>query len=379
MLADQIKKPFAALDVTARLSGTDENGIHLKAGIRGDKENTSLRTQLLALGQIKTLGYQVDAGFIYDNNRAYPDFTFSEFNSRQNANWKVSSAWFMRADNEIRYKKYKAPSQTTPDFLKNTLRVTSGYFTPAGNIVSFVYTADFNESTDYSNNDYFEQTAGVNGSEQIRNTVELQYGLTAKIKNFVYAINDSVISNRAQSVSLRFQTDMGLNAALHWKLAYDGFYKHYIKQTEQDPDYQLHTLSNTLQFTLFRSVRLSTGGLLEYKKHFTFPGAESVYIEEQDYTGAGILLGLEYYQYQGLLISIETGYAQRRSPKTLSESWSSINNNRSVFNLNLLLQIPFARQFSLNMYASYDNDRDLDSDTGNTRSSIFSAEIQYKF
>lgn len=379
VLAEQIKKPFAALELSARLSGTEENGIHLGAAVRGDKESTASRIQLFALGQNNAFEYRVDAAYLYDFNRAYPDFTFSELNSRQKASWKISSAWFFRADNETRYKKYKAPSRTTPNFIKNTLRASSDYFTARGNTFSLIYTADFNESIDYSNNDYFEQDMGIGGFTRISKNAGLQYGLTGKTKYFVYAMNDSVLSNRARSLSAQFQTDVVLNTSMNWRVEYDGQYKHYGKQTEQDPDYQLHMLSNTLKFALSRNFNLSTGAQIEYKKHFTFPGAETAYIEEQNYTGAGILLGMEYYRYEGMLISLEGAYMQRRSPHALSESWSGVNNNRSVFSFNLILQIPFADQFSFNAYASYDNDRDLDSDAGNTKSSFFSAEIQYTF
>ncbi len=379
VIADEIKKPFGAVDISALLSGTEDNGILVQAGLRGDKENTSSQIHLLALQQKNTFGYRFDAGFMYDNNRTYPDFTYSEMNSRQTVNWRMSPTWSLRADNELRYKKYKTPSQTTPNFFKNSLRAVSDYYAANGNLVSLSYLADFNESIDYSNNDYFEQAVGINGSKLIAGSSGLQYALAARTKRFVYAMDDSVISNRAQSLNLQLQADIILNFALHWKVDYDGLYKHYTKQSEQDPDYQLHTLSNTFQFALFRNFNLSAGGLLEYKKHFLYPGAEAVYIEEQNYAGAGILLGLEYYRYQGVLFSLEAGYSRRRSPDAVSESWNSINNNRSVLNFNLLLQIPFADHFNFNLYASYDNDRDLDSDAGNTRSSIFSAEIQYKF
>ncbi len=379
VIADEIKKPFGAIDISALLSGTEENGILLQAGLRADKENTSSQIHLLALQQKNTFGYRFDAGFMYDNNRTYPDFTYSEMNSRQTAHWKISPAWSLRADNELRYKKYKTPSQTTPDFFKNNLRAVSDYYAADGNLISLSYLADFNESIDYSNNDYFEQSVGINGSKIMAGGSGLQYALTARTKRFVYAMDDSVLANRAQSLNLQLEADIVLTSVLHWKTDYDGIYKHYLKQSEQDPDYQLHTLSNTVQFVLFRNFNFSAGGLFEYKKHFLYPGAEAVYIEEQNYTGAGLLLGLEYYRYQGILFSLEAGYSRRHSPDAVSDSWSSINNNRSVLNFNLLLQIPFADQFNFNLYASYDNDRDLDSDAGNTRSSIFSAEIQYKF
>ena len=119
--------------------------------------------------------------------------------------------------------------------------------------------------------------------------------------------------------------------------------------------------------------------MFEYKRHFIFSGAEQVYIEEQNYSGNGVVFGLEYYKYKGMLLSFEAGYTWRRYPDAVVEAVGSFYTDRNVLNLNLLFQFPVTDNINFNIFASYDNDQDLDSDAGNTRSSIFSAEFQYKF
>ncbi len=208
VLADEIQKPFGAVDISVLLNGTEENGILMQAGLRADKENTSSQIHLLALRQKSTFGYRLDAGFMYDNNKTYPDFTYSEMNSRQTVHWKMSPSWSLRADNELRYKKYKNPSQTTPDFFKNSLRAVSDYYAANGNLISLSYLADFNESINYLNNDYFEQSVRINGSKMMAGGSGLQYALEARTKRFVYAMDDSVLSNRAQSLNLQLQADI---------------------------------------------------------------------------------------------------------------------------------------------------------------------------
>ncbi len=149
--------------------------------------------------------------------------------------------------------------------------------------------------------------------------------------------------------------------------------------TEQDPSYQHYQMMNKLRINPLDNFFWEAGHRFELKKHFLFKGAQDEYLEEQNYIGNGAITGLEYNIGFRFMLSLELSYTWRRYPEAEPDIWGSAYNNRNILNLNFLLQAPLTSNISFNAFVSYDNDQDLDSDAGNTRSSIFSAEICYKF
>ena len=375
LLSEEISKPYVALNLETALW----KQVSLQTNVRYDKENSTALARLYASRNTDSGQWYVDGAFSLDRNRLYPEFSYSEWDSRQMASAEWTSALKIAVWNTFRYKKYKTPSETVPSFLKDETQLRWDFITSGNGRYQLTYRSDFNHSLNTSHNDYWEQTASI--ASAILNTIQsglnLESGYTNK--RYSYLWDDSTVNNRAQTVYIHSDGYFYFNRWLSWKFRYDGQTKRYTQKSEQDPDYWLHELNTELKGDLFDGASLSAGYRLEYKKHIVTPGLEAKYVQDQNYVGNGLVIGGDYFRLNGTLISLEASYTFRRYPTGIAEAWGGLYNDKNVLNITFVAQIPLLSCINLNLFASYDNDKDLDSDYGNSRSSIFSAEVLYTF
>ena len=77
--------------------------------------------------------------------------------------------------------------------------------------------------------------------------------------------------------------------------------------------------------------------------------------------------------------SLSFSYQLRRYPESPTNDLINLYSSRNIFSLIALGNFPLTKNFSINVLAVYDNDKDIDNDQGNTQSSIFNLELEYKF
>ncbi len=375
LLAEEISKPFLAVNLEAGIW----KQLNLQTNLRYDKENSTALTRLFVNQNTGYSHWYVDGMFSFDRNQFYPEFSYSEWGSRQMASWESESFSKISLWNTFRYKKYKSPSETVPSFIKDETQLQWQIAATGTDRYHLNYHSDYNHSLNTRHNDYWDQSVSV-GSPALNNlytSLYIEAGYTNK--RYTYIWDDSTINNRAQSLFIHSNAAYRLNRRLSWKLRYDGQTKRYAQKSEQDPDYWLHELNTELKAELFDGASLSAGYRLEYKKHIVTDGLEEGYVKDQNYVGNGLVFGCDYFKFNGTLLSLEASYTFRRYPTANGEAWGGIYNDKNILNLTFLAQIPLLSCINLNLFASYDNDKDLDSDYGNTRSSIFSAELLYTF
>lgn len=379
LIKEQISKPYIGMDLSMQLLGLQQNGIRLRASGRGDSENKSLAVKMYADYHPGDRQIYFEAGYLFDKNSVYPDFSYNEFNTKQKYGTKLPGNWNWDIQNQLRYKFYNEPSQTIPDFFRDVAHIEFSRYGINYTYNTIQYHIDYNESLHYSNNDYFEQTAQWFGRKIWPSRFMLDYTIGYQNNLFNYALEDSALFNRAESFFFQPRFDLTVTDFMHLISDYQGRYKVYSKKTEQDPDYHHHLIINKIRFTLGQNLHLETGYLFEFKNHFLFEDAQEVYINEQNYYGDGVLFGIEFFNYKRFMLSALASYTWRRYPNAASNGLSSFYNDRDVLNLNVFVQAPIFKNLSINIFASYDDDRDLDSDAGNIHHSIFSGELQYTF
>jgi len=375
LLNEEINKPFIAVNAEIPIWKQSR----LQTNLRYDKENTSANLRLYNQYSGTKSSFYLDGAFLYDRNSLYPDFSFKEWNSRQTLNWNPDVAWMVRLDNELRYKRYRLPSQSTPNFIRDESLLQIRRPFGEDKLFTAQYRVDYNNSLDFDNNNYFDQNLSLGASmfSVLFSDLTAEAGYQNKVYTYVW--DDSTLHNRTQALFWDVKADFKLSGILHWKTDYSGHTKSYRLKTEQDPDYWLHQLNTYLKIEVIDGGSVSAGYRGEYKRHLLSAGLEPAFVEEQNYWGNGFIAGLDYFKFRGTLFSFEASYTFRRYPQAQASEWGSLYNNRNVLNLNLLAQIPLISCINLNLFASYDNDQDLDSDYGNTRSAIFSAELIYRF
>ena len=376
---DQVQKPYVALNYRQYLLRNPINSTFFNLDFRYDKENITTLAKLETGFSTGHFESRINLGFVYDNNALFPDLSYKEGNTRQYFRWQVSPGIIWLVDNTLRYKKYRAPSVSVPDFMRDRLSAALTLWDRGSYSYSLNYNLDFNESLHIDNNDYRMHTldfAVSNINPAILNyTVDLAY----RTNRFEYIISDSTIKNNSQSIFADINFTVNFMPQARFKTIYRPKIKSYRLKTEQEPDYTYHELSVMLNFDLNALFNVETGYLYESKMHKVFSGSQTEYIKEQNYRGNGLAVGFNYNSLDGYYISLSGSYLWRRYPDAIDLDIFGMYSNKNILSLLFMLQIPLSCHFEVNAFISYDNDQDLDTDENNTRSSFFSAEIVYQF
>jgi len=379
VLSEELQKPFVGLQYRQQLSGDEINGLNMLMNLRYDKENF---TSFVSLnGKFKTALFsgRIDGGIAYDNNYLYPELGFLETYLLQYLNWIISPDLFFQADNSFRYKNYKQQQITIPSYFRWTLNSALAYNNYSYGNYRINYYADLNESINYDNNDYLEQQGSVIFENNLMGMLSLDLEGGFRHKRFKYNFGDSLWQNQSRAVYSVVNIGIPFSSAIRFRTDYRFRYKVYNKKSEHEPDYNFHELNAAFNIDIFKNITFETGYRLEKKNHFTFEGSAEEYIKEQNYKGDGFLLGLDYSNYSGYLVSLSGSYTWRRYPDMSGADVFSIYGNKNIISLFLIIQLPVSQHINFSVFASYDNDQDIDVDNNNTRSSFFTAELQYKY
>ncbi len=379
VLSEQLRKPYLSLQVLRNWQIRPYWATELNYSTRYDKENF---TTLLSAAQTLRFSEQtakISTGIEYDKNYLYPEFTYLAFISAQTVQWTFGPKWMLQLDNSIRYKKYSHPSLTIPSYFNNHLIANFSHYAATLSSWQLEYGMEWNESIDCQNNDYQRYNLDIYYNSPMGSTWGMNHRIGWQRNHFKYILTDSLFDNTSQSLSAQLRNIFYLSHHLNLLLEYQGKYKSYIKKTEQEPDYYWHQLDFAVRSTYFNHVNFEFGIRHELKKHRIFPGAQEIYIQEQNFYGNGILFGIESGDYNSYLLTLSMAYTFRRYPEAQADDVLNIYSNRNILNVTLFGQIPVYHCINIGIIASYDNDQDLDRDESNTRNSFFSFDIEYKF
>ncbi|MGD9897592.1 MAG: hypothetical protein AB7T22_00565 [Calditrichaceae bacterium] len=379
LLTEEIQKPFIGFQMLYWLIRKPGNtGLTVKNNFRYDEESLEENLEIRHIfSGLKVNGY-MEYGFSYDKNSVYEDFGYMETSGIQHLSWNITPEDQLQIDNTIRYKKYKNASRSIPDFVKNTLSLNLFHLNEPGSSTNFYYNADMNESLKYSNNDFLEQNFKLSLSNLFTNSFKNELSLGFRHNRYAYSFDESVNRNQSRVFSAETGADFLLRKNLFLESDYILDYKNYSQKTDQEPDYIQHRFDTVLKKYFNDYFDFQLGYLFETRHHFLRGNAGKVYVDEQNYTGNGIITGIDYSGGNNTFISLSGSYTWRRYPYA-QDAALSIYSDRNVFSLFLIGQIPVAGNIIFNIFASYDNDQDKDWDKNDTRSALFTSEIEYKF
>jgi hypothetical protein len=379
LLIDEIQNPYVALKSKYQVLGDYNNGLVNNLEFRFDKQN--IRSSIDLAGNISTSKVNSSAkiGFIYDKDKIYPELSFSELSSQLLANADLSSSFYLQMNETFRYKNYHKKSDNLPDFIFNQFRVLTGSRHTKNTDMYLSYNMLLNESLKNENNDYLEHECFLGLTHGNFSVLTLAPSAGFRYRNYTYVLQDSVVENSTSAPILQFNTVLRFPFGIDWSTEYQWMYKTFFYKSEDDPDYYLNELQTTLRKSIYLGFSVELGYTFEQKMHQYFPSAVKVYIDEQNYTGNGAVIGFDYMNNSNLFISLNGSYTWRRYPYATVSDDFGIYSNRDIYNIFFNIQLPLTKHLDFHLLLVYDNDKDLDSDNNNYNSTIFSSEFRYQF
>lgn len=375
LLLEQVDKPFFGVGI--RYNSLDGQ-LELENKLRYDKEN--LESELSMRNRWQKVPWILEgySGYVFDRNFLTHSLGYHELYSR----WAFSyhgaiTDFYFRED--ARYKRYFEASPDIPDFFRNTLSADLAYQLNYIHALHLSYILDYNQSLRTQNNDYSENSVSLEYAGSRFKMLKINLPLRAESKKFSYVLNDSLLNNTALTLSLEPEIDYQITSSLSLGLKYQIDKKEFKLKTEQDPDYTFMQILPEISFIFSEAYRLSLGYLFENKNHKLQTDLDEIYIKEQNYQAQGLSLNFDITQSSGLFLSLDASYTRRRYPDAIVADNFSIYADRNIFSILSIVQWPIMDNLSLNIIAAFDNDKDLDSDFNDSRSSYYTADLKYEF
>jgi hypothetical protein len=374
-VVEEFSKPCVGLSAIYYKKYSDQAAIEIYNSFRYDRENVRddyrIRWQPGNGFYIQYAGYWNQAQASTSNSYWEQIFT-SKLSNRltDNLNWSIY--------NTFNYKTYQTTNLYTRDFYRNRLNSNVDWHSSPLGIFSLQYENEINETLGNMDNDYRQNgvTVGVRNNKFL--AFDYYFLADGAIRNYAIQLDDSLILNRYQSISLESGYENTIKKNIRLTLEDNFLFKRYDKKSSLEPNYFWNYLRPGIKINVLSSLELDLGYEWEIKKHTADP-ADNYDVGEQNYNANGLSLLLNYFSPGGIYFSTSLSYQWRRYPRVITNEIISLYSDRNIFSALILAYVPVSAHFTINAFISYDNDKDIDLDQQNSQSTIFTFELEYLF
>ena len=372
---EELGKPYMGLTAKYYLNDGQYNLLELQNSIRFDKEN--LRNDYQVRWQPHTNFYLLYSGF-WNEARTAESSSYWDQVLTSKLTLDLSADFLLSAYNTFNYKSYRSESYYLKNYYRNRLNLLCEWRSSLLGIKSFEYRNEVNESLGIEDNDYVQHhlRLGIRNenSERFYHNSIVEIGT----KSYRIQFEDSLIVNNNQHIGFEGLYEAEVAEKLRLFIEDNFTYKVYAQKSTLEPDYYWNFFRPGFRWLFIDQFEFGSGYELEFKKHVNQP-LDSYDVREQNYSSNGIFISLNYYSNEGMYVTSSASYQWRRYPDSITNDLISIYSNRNVFSATLLAHIPVSSQLALNVFATYDNDKDIDFDQQNNQSTIFTLELEYMF
>jgi hypothetical protein len=372
---EEFNKPYMGLRARYLLSNGQHNVIEIQNSIRFDKEN--LRDDYRIRWQPFSNFYVLYSGYW---NQAQVEETYSYLDQVFSARWNFDlfESLYFTFLNTFNYKNYRTQNVFLKDFYRNRFNGLFEWHTSLLGISSLEYSSELNESLGLQDNDYSQNTVRFGIRNEGFKRFHYDFLVDGSMRDYAIQFGDSLVYNSYQSVGLEALYEVEVINQFRLFVENDFLYKFYELKSSLEPDYYWNLLRPGFRISLFSQFDLSVAYEWEFKDHTAQP-LDDYDVNEQNYNSNGIFVSLNYFSLGGTYFTTSISYQWRRYPDSLTNDLISIYSNRNIFSVMLLTYLPLTKNLTFNVFATFDNDEDIDFDQQNNQSTIFSVELEYTF
>jgi hypothetical protein len=372
---EEFSKPYVGLRVRYSMNNGEHNVLEVQNSLRFDKEN--LRDDYRIRWQPISDFYILYSGY-WNEARVENTFSYWDQMIASRLTFDLARTVYFSFLNTFNYKSYRTDSFYLKDYYRNRFNALGELRTTALGIFSFEYWNELNESLGLQDNDYTQNNIRLG----IRNDSfeKFYYNLLVDggIRDYVIQFDDSLIFNRFQALGIEAIYEVGITQNVRLFVENNFLYKYYQQKSSLEPDYYWNFLRPGIRITLFDQVDVGVGYEWEFKEHKAQP-LDSYDVNEQNYNSQGLFVSFNYFSLSGTYFTASVSYQWRRYPDSITNDLISIYSNRNIFSAMLLAYVPLSKNFTFNVFATFDNDKDIDFDQQNNQSTIFTLELEYTF
>jgi hypothetical protein len=372
---EEFSKPYVGLRARYIFNNGDLNVIDVQNSVRFDKEN--LRNDLRVRWQPHSTFYILYSAY-WNEAKVAETYSYLDQIITSRLNFNLFQNLYFSFLNTFNYKSYRTQNLFLKDFYRNRFNALTELRTNLIGITSFEFWNEVNESLGLEDNDYNQNNIRLGIRNDSFEKFYYNFLIDGGIRDYVIQFDDSLIYNSYQSLGIEAIYEVGIIKELRLFAENYFLYKFYKQKSSLEPDYYWNLFRPGFRLSFRNHLDLSVGYEWEFKKHDANP-LDSYNVNDQNYNSNGVYISLNYFSFAGSYFTTSVSYQWRRYPDSLTNDLISIYSNRNIFSVMLLAYIPFSNNFTFNIFATYDNDTDIDFDQQKNQSTIFTLELEYTF
>jgi len=374
-IEEEFSKPYVGLRARYSLNNGEHNVFEIQNSIRYDKEN--LRDDYRIRWQPISSFYILYSGY-WNEARVAETYSYWDQVIASRLSVDLSRTLYFSFFNTFNYKSYRTQNFYLKDFYRNRFNALGEWRTSLLGTASFEYWNEINESLGLQDNDYNQNNVRLGIRNDSFEKFYYNFLVDGGTREYVIQFDDSLIFNSFQSFGVEAIYEIGIIQEIKLIVENNFLYKFYEQKSSLEPDYYWNFLRPGFRISPVSQIDIGVGYEWEFKEHTASP-LDSYNVNEQNYSSHGMFVSLNYFSLGGTYLTASVSYQWRRYPNSLTNDLISLYSNRNILSLMLLAYLPLTSNFTFNVFATFDNDKDIDFDQQNNQSTIFTVELEYTF
>ena len=319
----------------------------------------------------------VDNSFEVTSYHRYTDLRYIDNRFDAGSIFRLGSS-----EGKVNYRLDLRRYENESDFFSNYVQHGAGLkWSIAALSTEFEYELLSRRYTTYSQRSYREYDAGLVFFPRPAGSLSAYGRLSGRRRLYDEGYADSLFTNDFSEFYCQTALRANLSKRLVLRLDGEAEWRRYEVESLSMPDFIDWNIEPTVTFGVMQFWSVKGGFRFREKSHRLGGIENQEAVQTENFFSYGPVLAIDFFSAFGLIASIGNTYEIRRFPHAPHSDGIGLPmySDRNINALFLFITWNFSKHWELEIFGSFDYERDRDLQGGDSRSNLFNFELSYKF
>lgn len=292
--------------------------------------------------------------------------------------YSFDNRWYFQIRNRIKW--YPQPQDVSTNIFSGSATMFYEHYFTRPHSLAITFSPSYYKEWHGSLYNFFRNALDLEYQYRVKYNRFIKISSRFELNNFRNELTDSLYKNKYFQVQPKVEFEVELKS--HFGVAGNLEVERKLYKTADaiSPDETYLNISLVPKIYLGELNSFGIGGFWEKLTNQARTSSEDqAFARQGNYTAKGIQIVAEYIQFSGSMIELEYRISWRDYPYAEDSFLNSFYSDRFVHSITLVGWIPITRNWQIQLFGNYDNDQDRHFENNDTRNTLLSAGIVYKF
>ena len=295
--------------------------------------------------------------------------------------YSINNSHSFEIINEIQIREYAHQSDLYTSFFQNRTRTTLSVVPFGMTRVDIDYDYRSRKHNFDPGKDYDEHRLGTDAWYGLASNISTLLMAQWRTRRYIQPGLDTLLAKDFSQFYSEADLRIHLSKGFSFYLGGNFEIRNYRDPSTVIPSYWELIVEPSLTINLGAPCTLRFGYNFKERQHSAFSDRSSKQVEIEDFYSHGPALTIDIFTLGGLVFSLTDIYEFRRYPNSISKGISdfSLYSDRNVNSLFMFLSWNFSQHWELDVIANLDQDTDIKDENGDSRTTLCTLELSYRF